>query len=221
VKEEEASNYMKNRKRKYYIPGILTLLFLPIMCYIYLSNYGKDERVRVVIICEKYDSTMHGNSYKWDTTFLSKPGNKRIYSDIVLDADENVNNQNLQIFENKLCELKSNNDTINGIHIIFEKGMKYKFFINAIDVCYKCDSFPAFAIYDNNLWAIYFKKSKEKLERNRARAKEQAEENLLKINKRKYRSSNIHMSTSIVLKFCVLILMFLFLGYVSIKKMIE
>ena len=212
---------MKNRKRKYYVPGILTLILLPIICYIYLSKYGKDERVRVVVICEKYDSTKLDYNFKWDTTILSRPGYKRKYSNIELTADENVNNRNLQIFENKLCELKSNYDTINGIHVIFEKGMKYKFFIKAIDVCYKCDSFPAFAIYDYNLWAIYLNKSKEKLERSRARAKEQAEENLLKINERKYRRSNIQMSTSIVMKFCVLILMFLLLGYVSIKEMKE
>jgi len=213
---------MKNRTRKYYVPGIITLILLPIFCCMYLSKYNKDERVIEVTFCEKYNPNKICDSlFRFDTTILSLPKYKRIYTDIELNADTKINNQNIKLFKKRLIELKKNNDTIHGIHIVFGDAMKYEYFIEAIDVCYKCDSFPSYAVYENNLWTAYWKMTKENIDRSRARLKAKLSADNLMREEKAYASINIPYDLTLIIKLSILTLVFSYLIFISIRKMIK
>lgn len=151
---------MKKSKRIYYVPGIISLIGLPILCctYLYFCNI-KDERVLEVTIASKYEKKYENLSF--DTTFLSRPSTKRKYIDIELNGNQKDNEVKTDFFRVLTREMYKNKDTIHGVHIIFGDGSKYGSFVKVLNN-FRIDSIAVYCPFENHIWALYLKNAEVK-----------------------------------------------------------
>lgn len=149
---------MKQRKI-YYVPGMISLIFLPLLCVCYLENNKTIERCVEITSPERYQPNRNDGELHFDTTLLSRTEYKRKYIDFELNGDVLNDKQTIDLFNSKLLEITKKEDTITGIHINIKDGSKYQSMIEIIDICKK-DSFrPKYAFYDNEFWYIYSKQN--------------------------------------------------------------
>jgi hypothetical protein len=112
-------------------------------------------------MAQKYSKELqYENAYRFDTSLLSLPSNKRKYYDFYLDGNIESDNEKLKDFDHKMQIMIKSHDTITGLHIILG-NIKYNTFVNAINICYK-DSFPHYMFFENNIWYIYKSVEKER-----------------------------------------------------------
>ncbi len=159
-----------NRKRKYYAPGMISLILLPILCWHYLTPHIKDERCVDVTFPSKYNPNKKGG-FRFDTTVLSKPEFKRKYIEFVLNGNDSVNNIILDSFDKRNQTLIKTKDTLNGIHVLFDKNINWGNVVKAINICLK-DTFATFMIFEDNLWTMQVNRNQEQKESIRKDKKE-------------------------------------------------
>ena len=217
---------MTKKRRIYYVPGMISLIFLPIICVLYLNKSNYVERVIEIQLPSKYNPKHNGrNSIVFDTTVLSLPNNRRIYSSIELDSNHQENKEKLKLFNYTVDKLISTKDTVNGIHLRFGNGLKYNEFFEAINKCYFKDTINNFIIYDNNLW--YFHKNvstQEKMRIIHYKEKMIEERNEFEKNRiieRTIELSNESISKRLIdaLKVWPCLIAFFILGLISIRSM--
>jgi hypothetical protein len=149
---------MKKIKRIYYIPGLISLIGLPIFCCIYFSHNYKQERLLEVRFAAKYDKNRSEAYSIFDTTFLSQPLSRREYTDITLNGNKNDDEIKINIFRRRAREIVWNRDTVHGVHIIFGDGSKYESFVMVLNN-FLIDSIPTYAPFENHIWVLYQKGS--------------------------------------------------------------
>jgi len=142
----------------YYVPGMISLIFLPILCVLYLNKHKNIEECVVLCSPERYiPNQIYDKNIRFDTTLLSLPENKREYIDFELNGDIINDKNTLSSFNCKLLKIIENEDTITGLHINIKDSTKYLSMIKVIDICTK-DSFSSiYAFYDNEFWYIHHK----------------------------------------------------------------
>ena len=78
----------------------------------------------------------------------------RKYNTYILTTDTAQNRLILAQARQMLNKIKSDKDTLNGIHIVFNDSTKYRDYVKALD-----DSFekfpPIFTSYRNDFWSMY------------------------------------------------------------------
>jgi hypothetical protein len=119
---------MKKHRRIYYVPGMISIILLPVMCYYYLAPFKKDERVLEIVFANKYEP-QYKNTIRFDTRFLFDPQYKRNYIDIKLNGNKKDDKIKLEFFQLKIREMMKENDTINGLHLLFVDSVKYWAFV--------------------------------------------------------------------------------------------
>ena len=162
---------MKKKKRIYYVPGLISLIGLPILCCIYLHNNFRQERVLVVTFAEKYDKNREKHT-TYDTTILSEPEYKREYIHIELNGNRIYDQTRINIFRESTLKIMRNKDSTNGVHLIFGDGSKYGSFIQVLNN-FRIDSIPNYMCSENHVWMLYIKGSEIKY---RDRCKKREEE---------------------------------------------
>ncbi len=145
---------MKKGKRIYYVPGTISLVLLPVLCYFYLSPYLKiNERVLPFQFCTVF-SPGDPPQIKYDTSFLDNTDNRRIHTVVRLNGNRTNDESKLKYLESRLNEIRRSKDTIHGIHLIFSDSVKYGHFVEAFNTCLKIDGISTY-YYENNIWAFY------------------------------------------------------------------
>ena len=157
---------MKNRKINY-IPGMISLILLPALCVWYLNKYKIEERCVELSSPKRYiPNQIYTNNFRFDTTSLSLPENKRNYVDFELNGDIANNYRVLDSFNSHVIKIFKNKDIKVGLHINIKDNTPYSFIIKIIDICQK-DSFKScYCFYDNGFW--YFHRSLNKIEKQQA-----------------------------------------------------
>jgi len=145
------------RRKIYYVPGMISLIFLPILCVWYLNEHKNVERCIEVSYAEKYDKFSH--NHKFDTTALSRPEYKRSYIDIYVSNDDKENQKSLVYLKNKLNLIIKTKNKKLGLHILFSDNCKYNSYIQSINIieeCFKKNfAFHTYCPYQNNIWVLY------------------------------------------------------------------
>ena len=144
------------RRRIWYVPGMISLICLPVLCIWYLNDHKNIQSQLELSTPERYTPNIdYKGGRRFDTTLLSLPENKRKYIEFKLNGEIENDKIVLNSFNKRLLQIIKNNDTINGLHIIIGDNTKYSSFINVIDICKK-DSFrPCYAPYDNEFWYFH------------------------------------------------------------------
>lgn len=153
---------MKKRRKIYYVPGLLSLIFLPILCYLYLFPFTqKDERVLEITFCGKYIPG-RTDEFRFDTTVLSQPRNRRNYDTFLLNG--NRDNIKLDSFRILVRKMVGEKDTINGVYLELLDGSKYGSFVKTINI-FKQESLHSYAAFENQVWGLYTPITPERLDR--------------------------------------------------------
>ena len=148
---------MKQRKI-YYVPGMISLIFLPILCVWYLNKHKNIERCFEVSYAQKYNKG--AENHRFDTTMLALPEYKRQYLEVSINNSDVDNNNAFAIIQSKLDQILRNKNKQLGIHIIFSDDSKYDSYIRTIDILE--NSFKAHSVhhtycpYNNNIWVFYY-----------------------------------------------------------------
>ncbi len=141
----------------YYVPGMISLILLPILCIWYLEKNKNIERCFEVSYALKYNK--EAESHRFDTTMLSLPEYKRQYIEVLISNIDVKNNTAFEIIQSKLNEILRSKNKQLGIHIIFSDNSKYDSYIRTIDIIesnFKTHSaFHTYCPYNNNIWVLY------------------------------------------------------------------
>ena len=125
---------VRSKFSKLYFSGLISLVFLPMLCIVYLLNDGWFEKYYSMEIITYSDR---------DWSFLSHESTKRSINDLrkytdilftgntVHDAAEHAR---LNLLLNRLSKTK---DVINGVRISYGPHSKYKDFVSGIDDVYQ------------------------------------------------------------------------------------
>ncbi len=209
---------MKHRKI-YYVPGMISLIFLPILCVWYLNkNYKPEERCLEVYFASKYiphNSEIH---HRFDTTVLSEQKNKRNYSEFIITG-ENSDKTKLSSIEKEVVHIVKENDTINGIHIVFGDNAKYESYINTLDILYKDSIWTRFIPFENNIWFLHFNNSiKEKnIWSNKTKKDKEYKKQYLINEELEYANRTFIEKYNYLLKFWPFFIIFILFSIISIR----
>jgi hypothetical protein len=136
---------LKERKKIRYIPGIFTIVALPLLSIYYLRSIGAFIQYRAIEI------NLPNHTQK-NQVFEFKTINHFIV--FKLSNDETSNEMKITQIDSLLLHLKAKNDTVNGIHIIFENQVKYNFFIQTLNLLIK-HAYITYLIDDGDIWTMW------------------------------------------------------------------
>ena len=140
----------EKRKRIFYVPGMISLVFIPLFCFyhFYKTDAFKDERC--IDIFFPNDSVIKEN-------FLTLKRKYHIFSFNNLERDNNVNLNKLQL---SLRKLKRENDTINGVQIHLGNEMNYEVYIKILDIL-TIEKIKIYVQYKNDFLVLMLPKPKK------------------------------------------------------------
>ncbi|PTX22781.1 hypothetical protein C8N40_101609 [Pontibacter mucosus] len=130
-------------KKLYYVPGLISLVLLPLL----LVYFGRKE-------IQKLDLRVIEINF-WNPSFSSHwhfP--ERNYEQVILTGNvikDNVALENAKLFIKKLY---ASEDTLNGIQFTFQDSASYGSFVGLINY-FKKEDIRSVLPYGNNLWVSY------------------------------------------------------------------
>lgn len=138
------------RHKIFYIPGIISLIILPIVFICFAKTKIKERDVRVIqlVLADTNFMKEHRNLFfKFNKQFAPI----REYADINLTGDSVDDNIKLAFARVRTKEILTNNDTTTGLHFIFNDSSNYGTFVETIDIL-KSNGAEYYVPYCNNIW---------------------------------------------------------------------
>jgi len=144
------------RKRIYYLPGLISAIFLPVIFYHFSSKKidQLNQRKVVLTISEPDPNLFSKNSF----VYLKYEGHfppLRNYTDVYLNDNDALNRKTLEFTELKIRQIVEAKDSINGIHFIFGDKCKYEFFIEVLNIL-TLECAKTYMPKDNSIWFYNF-----------------------------------------------------------------
>ena len=144
----------KKLRKIYHTNGLISIIFLIIICYIFFNNYkmvtkGNCMEIRVP------DEQNVSEEFSRDGIHL-----RREFIDYVLTGNDFFDNIKI---DNAMLQIRSiniNKDTIKGIHFIFTDKSKYKSFVKILDML-KMERAGFYTLYNKDLWAFGIKSNEK------------------------------------------------------------
>lgn len=154
------------RRKIYYIPIMIILIGISILCVWYLNTQEKGEKSILIFTSggkkEYYNKTC---STPFKTGVISLENYNRKYINYDLNGNESTDNKILNKFNIEMQRIIEHKDTINAQHVIFGDAVKYNTYIKALDICLKnCQKYSIenfFILYGDNLWFLYDNQAKK------------------------------------------------------------
>ena len=145
--------------KRFYIPGMISLIFFPILCvcYITISTIKTEERAIKVTMPPPDGSDVIITSYSFEVP-------KRNFRQIRLDGISTVDKTNLEYAELAIRRIVKDRDTINGIKFTFNKNSSYGTWVSALNICLK-ENAKQYVAKGNDIW-VFNNFEKEKLPSN-------------------------------------------------------
>ena len=117
-----------------YFPGLISLVFLPMMCIWYLVSVGKYNTLSGIKIAWGSDEFV--NDYL-KSQKKSDINHVRKFDDFILTGDKSHDKLYLDDLPNRINKLAVASDTINGIRIALTAHTSYDEIVGAIDAYYQ------------------------------------------------------------------------------------
>lgn len=137
-------------KKPRYIPGIISLIFLPFIFIISAKNYYRTHNINALIIGWADLAFMERNPEFFERYRGHYPP-KRDYTTIELNGDSQTDEIKLQFAQITIRELLATHDTLKGVHFLFGNKSNYGSFIKAIDIC-RFEKAKTYMPLENNVW---------------------------------------------------------------------
>ncbi|WLD22612.1 hypothetical protein NU10_07640 [Flavobacterium dauae] len=139
-------------KKIYYIPGIFSIIFLPILGIWYMNKYDYFTQLRSIDFTYMDFAEIERMTKKYDhVNYGQNEFEMRTYKEVHLSNDKNSKNtfKYIDQFVNDVVQTK---DTINGLKIHFEENATYNEFIEVLNIFNEREA--ELYILDNN--TMYF-----------------------------------------------------------------
>ena len=145
------------RKRIFYLPGLISLLGLPIVLWHFYGIQYKQANQRVIRIVwtneyqmELMQKDIPLSPYSiWDSIQGFHP--KRTLELITLTGDELYDQVKLNYFQIRMREIITSNDSVNGLQIHFTPATSYNSVVKTLDIC-KIEDAKIYWPHNNNLY---------------------------------------------------------------------
>src|SRR5688572_20842892 len=137
----------KTTKKFYYIPGIFSLIIVPVLFYYYGSHYIKTLHQGTIDLFW-FDPEL---TKKYPEVFSGQYPEKRNYIDIQLTGEEQRDKVKLDFAQVRIREILAHNDSINGLHFNFSSESEYWSFVKALDIL-GAEGAKTYMPYENDLW---------------------------------------------------------------------
>lgn len=133
----------KNHKRIFYRPGMISLVFIPLLC---LYFFYKNDSFKVY--------SLFSFGFIEESVFVKKNiPNIRKYKEFNFNNSELIEQNKLSELQVSLRKLKKNNDTINGFKIHFGEKANYAVFFEVLEIL-TIEDMPIYLPYKNDIWVI-------------------------------------------------------------------
>ena|SRR6218665_1828477 len=139
----------KKRKKIFYVPGMISLVFIPLICMVYF--YKTDAFVNKGCIGVWFPSDSLATQ-----KFLSLERKYKVYDFNSSEIEESTNLNNLQ---SELRKLNRENDTIKGIQIHLGNKMNYQVYVRILDILL-IEGMPNYLQYNNDFFVLMIPKPK-------------------------------------------------------------
>ena len=137
------------RKRIFYVPGIISLLFIPITFIYFASKQQRSLSISIIPIF--WTDASYLKKHNLFTPIKSPFPPKRNYVDIILTGNNKNDKTKLNFSQIRIKEILSTNDSINGLHFKFMGNSEYWTFIRTLDIL-KFEGAKTYMALDNNFW---------------------------------------------------------------------
>jgi len=143
------TNKREKRKRIFYVPGIISLVFIPLLCLYswYKAGVFKSEGCINIYFPEKSIAKSNLQSIK------------RNYQVFSFNSSEVLHSKDLENLQAVLRKLNSENDTINGVQIHLGNKMTYEVYVRIWDIL-AIEQMPTYLQYNNDFFVLMLPKPK-------------------------------------------------------------
>ncbi|TPG37829.1 hypothetical protein [Flavobacterium pectinovorum] len=140
----------EKRKKIFYVPGMISLVFIPLFCF---YHFYKTDAFKVY---RSVDLSFPDSIQK--KGFLAI---KRNYQLFYLNRSEDSEKKELNELQLALRKIKQKNDTINGIQIHLGNKMQYEVYVRVLDIL-AIEQMPFFIQNDNDFLVLIMPKPKSR-----------------------------------------------------------
>jgi hypothetical protein len=140
----------KHNFKTYYTPGLISLLVIPAL-FIYLTTplIKKEMLLDISLWNEDWDKLSNNRLKMKDVKYKWK------YTNIELNDNQLDNQKKLDFAQIRIREIVKVNDTLNGVHFIFNNNSTYGNFVSAINIC-KIENARIYWIYKDEMWVFNY-----------------------------------------------------------------
>ena len=121
------------QRKIYYVPGLISLVALPIMVTFYLNCGERLDKQRVLQV--HWQGPVNNDETSVDQSVFIQRSEKTRFTEITLDSDYQRNKFKLRFAAALLNELITSRDSVYGIHIAIADHAPYEVFVRAIELC--------------------------------------------------------------------------------------
>ena len=133
----------KRRKKIFYVPGMISLIFIPLLCLVYF--YRTDS------------FTVYGSLnlvFSDDESFFEyKVASLRRYKKFNLNGSKLKEQKNLNELQFFLRNLVKEKDTINGAKVNFGSKTHYDVFVSVLDILI-VEKVPTWGLYEDDIYIL-------------------------------------------------------------------
>ncbi len=155
-------------KRIFYVPGLISLVVLPMIFWHFYSIQHKKSNLRTMSVAWVNDNYLK-RIWNWfpATTWDSIQGfhPSRNFELLTLTGNESYDQVKLNYFQIRMREILSSNDSINGVKIHFTPLTSYNSVVKSINLC-KVEGAKIYWPYKDNLYFWHEPPVTEKITRN-------------------------------------------------------
>jgi hypothetical protein len=136
----------KKHRKLFYVPGMISLVLLPLFCLYFFYSGKSFDKVRCVSIAMSNERTVTEFELNNDISLT------RDYKDFIFNGNLEKEKSNLKKFTLSLREQNSLKDTVHGIKIHLDKA-KYEVFIRVLDILSQ-EKTNTYAIFGTTIWVL-------------------------------------------------------------------
>lgn len=137
------------RPKLFYIPGMLSLLVVPVLFYIYQPIIKIPTVLKLFIPTDDYSPGLYSFSrYAVKAQLKGKKINT-----VYLDGDRILNSKKLDFVANEALKLKYYNDTSQILHVKFSEETTYGELVQLVNIMYR-DDHKRYALVDNDFYVF-------------------------------------------------------------------
>ena len=137
---------MNKKKILLYTISLTVVLLLVVFCILLLIEKNTFKKYNSVDI-GYYDNYFEDNCGATLNQFLETKKFKKYQ----LTGNEDIDNKIFKEYQSKIRELVKSNDSISGVHLVFNKKTKYEDVIKAFDIC-NIEKAKSYIVKDYDIW---------------------------------------------------------------------